>query len=182
MSLSSDFKEIVSQEFVDVTSMDAQALQEAYEITNSEMDKLYQFVNTYGDYMNDRHEYSSSADVQLTTLEAHLLADIVSMQDATVTALAKKNNRSTSATSQIVRKLIKKGAIIRENSTENATLFYLRPTDLGLSLDQDHKRYDVVDTVKTIKVLRRRCSAEEITGFFNVLEAYLDIIKKDRNI
>jgi DNA-binding MarR family transcriptional regulator len=95
----------------------------------------------------------------------------------TVTTLAENWERSKSATSQTVRKLMSKGLIQRKESEDSGKVFHLSPTERGKKISDDHKRYDVLDTIKTLKVLNRELSVDEILIMFNSLELYKTLLK-----
>ena len=99
---------------IDVDAMSEDELSEVFSLLDSQMSAVYTFVLNYNEYMNARHTYGD--DLSVTMLEAHLLTDICDLPDSTVTGLARKWNRSVSATSQTVGKLIKKGLVVRESA------------------------------------------------------------------
>lgn len=160
--------------FWDVDGMSAEELDRSFQVTDEKMTIIYKFVLGYNDYINRRHNYAS--DVDLTMLEAHLLTMICDQENCTVTDLATAWNRSISATSQTVRQLIKKELVLRENSLENGRIFYLRPTQKGKELSDTHKRYDVLDTIKTIKRLLKVLSMKDVEKLFTALDCYNAIL------
>jgi DNA-binding MarR family transcriptional regulator len=161
---------------IDIGKMPADELNESFNFLNSYMNVIYSFVMKYYEYMNTRHPYTP--EYALTTLEAHLLTDICDYPDYTVTSLANAWNRSISATSQTIRKLMQKGLIHRENSTDDAKVFFLRPTAKGTLVSEAHKRYDTLDTLKTIKRLSHTLAAEEIAAMFKGLEAFNELLAR----
>lgn len=168
------FSDMDSDRYWDVDGMSQEALYHSFGVTDEKMSIIYQFVLGYNDYINRRHNYDSKVD--LTMLEVHLLTMICDRENCTVTDLAAIWNRSVSATSQTVRQLIKKELVVRENSPENGRIFYLRPTEKGIQVSDAHKRYDVLDTIKTVKHLLKDLTMEEIQGLFKVLERYNAIL------
>jgi len=175
MNSNNILKAFSGQKHVDVDAMSAEEINEIFKILNAKMIPFYRFIITYNEYMNTRHSYS--VNEPLTTLEAHLLTDICDYPNSTVTSLAAAWNRSVSATSQTIRKLIQKELVVRENSKEDAKKFYLHPTQKGLELSEKHKRYDVLDIIKTIKCLKRSLTEEELTGLFKGIQVYEDLLK-----
>lgn len=158
----------------DVDGMSTEELYRSFQVIDEKMTIIYKFVLGYNDYINRRHSYSSNVD--LTMLEAHLLTMICDRENCTVTDLATAWNRSVSATSQTVRQLIKKELVLRENSPENGRIFFLRPTAKGRELSDAHKRYDVLDTIKTVKRLLEDLSMEDVEGLFSALDRYNAIL------
>jgi len=160
----------------DVEGMSQEDLAASFAVTDEKMNIIYKFVLGYSDYVNRRHTYTSKID--LTMLEVHLLTDICDEEGQTVTKLAKKWNRSVSATSQSVTQLIKKGLVERVNSAENRKVFYLVPTSEGRVVSDEHKRYDVLDTIKTVRSLMKTMDYETIEEAFRVLDRYNELLQK----
>ena len=172
-----EYDRILDSGHIDIEGMDADELNRLFEKLNREFMTIYRFVLAYTDYMNGGHDYTDEESI--TMLEAHLLTDICDTENPTVTGLAHAWRRSVSATSQTIRKLIAKGFIYRENSAEDAKVFYLRPTDKGRKFSEAHKRYDSLDIIKTLKSLHHRLSCEEIMSMFHALGVYTDLLERD---
>ncbi len=167
---------LLGKEHVDFDAMPEDALHTLFETFNERMMTVYLFVLKYNDYINNRHNYG--ADAALTMLEVHLLTDICDHPGSTVTSLAANWSRSVSATSQTIRKLMQKGLVTRTNSREDAKVFFLHPTEEGVRVSEMHKRYDVRDTVKTLKSLRHSLTAKEIEAMFKGLDVFIGLLKK----
>lgn len=170
------FADLNSSKYWDVGGMTQEELCRSFQTLDEKMNIIYQFVLGYNDYINMRHNYTS--EVELTMLEAHVLTDICDHPGSTVTSLAAKWDRSVSATSQTVRRLMAKGLVTRENAPDNGKVFYLHPTEKGLWASDQHKRYDVEDTVKTVKSLLHDLSFEEVETMFHSLERYVELLRK----
>ena len=170
------FEDLRRDAYWDVDAMTQPELYAAFAALNDKMNTIYQFVLGYNDYINTRHNYTSEA--ALTMLEAHLLTDICDHPDCTVTMLAEAWGRSTSATSQTVRRLMAKDLVVRENAPHNGTIYYLRPTEKGVRVSDQHKRYDTGDTIKTIKRLLKTLTFEEIETMFKGIDAYAALLKE----
>lgn len=167
---------LVSSPKLDVFSMHDEEIDELFSQINDKMLKIYKFVLIYNDYMNTGHEYSDG--VTMSMMEAHILTDICDNENMTVTMLADEWERSKSATSQTVRKLLLKGLIERKESEESGKVFHLSPTEKGKKISDDHKRYDVLDTIKTLKVLNREMTVDEILIMFDSLDTYRSLLKQ----
>ena len=155
--------------------MSREELYRSFQTLDEKMNIIYQFVLGYNDYINMRHNYTS--EVELTMLEAHLLTDICDHPGSTVTSLAAAWDRSVSATSQTVRRLMAKELVTRENAPDNGKIFYLHPTEKGLRASDQHKRYDVEDTIKTVKRLLKEMPFEEVETMFRSLERYVELLR-----
>lgn len=154
-------------------------IEKNFEKLNQNFSILYKFVLAYNSYSNKPHNYNFSEE-ELTMMEAHILLDIVDNPKITVTELATKWKKTTSAISQTIKKLIKKEYVCREISPINAKFFYLYPTEKAKKFTLYHKHYDNIDIVKTIKKLRKTCSAEEIAAFHNVMDEFTKILEANK--
>nr|WP_245250847.1 MarR family transcriptional regulator [Youngiibacter multivorans] len=110
--------------------------------------------------------------------EAHVLTDIVDNPGITVTELAKLWEKTTSALSQTVRKLINRDMIYRVNSKEDAKVFMLYPTQKAFEFNIAHKEFDVIDTIKTNKRLMKKFNPEELAIGYNVMKEFTDILRE----
>lgn len=169
------FQDLRDNKIWDIEAMSTDDLYKSFAVLNQNMSVIYKFVLGYNDYINMRHNYSS--EETLTMLEAHLLTDVCDMENATVTSLSKSWGRSVSATSQTVRKLMSKGLVVRENSEMNGKIFYLKPTEKGIRVSDAHKKYDTLDIIKTVKVLMRTLSFDEINTMFKSMASYSSLLQ-----
>ena len=170
------FTDLNSSKYWDVEGMTQEELYRSFQVLDEKMNIIYQFVLGYNDYINMRHNYTS--EVELTMLEAHLLTNICDHPGSTVTSLASAWGRSVSATSQTVRRLMAKDLVTRENAPDNGKVFYLHPTEKGLRASDQHKRYDVEDTIKTVKRLLKEMPFQEVETMFHSLERYVSLLQE----
>ncbi len=175
-----DFIRLTSMAHIDIDTVPTDELYALFNELDAQMSVMYHFILAYQEYMNTGHDYT--AEENLTMIEAHLLTNICDIENCTSTSLAHAWNRSASATSQTLRKLIDKGLIYRENAPNNAKIFYLRPTAKGLRVSDAHKRYDVLDTIKTFKSLRHSLSFDEIDTMFKGLQIYSALLNKNNKL
>lgn len=171
-----EFLQLLDNGQIDIDCMAMEDLNKWFQFLNGQMTTIYHFVLIYNEYINNRHAYTD--EEALTMLEVHLLTDICDYPDSTVTSLANAWNRSVSATSQTIRKLIQKDLVTRENSKEDAKIFFLRPTEKGIRISDAHKCYDTLDTIKTFKRLRHSLSLEEIGTMFKGIKAYSELLRR----
>ncbi|RVU55712.1 MarR family winged helix-turn-helix transcriptional regulator [Anaerosphaera multitolerans] len=147
---------------------------EKYAIIDAFATNLYDFVLTYYNYMNRRKDYGLGKP--LTMVEVHILTDIGDNPGTTVTELAKKWKKTSSAISQTVRSLLKLNYIRRENSTTDGKVFFLYVTEEGADMVLAHKKYDIIDTIKTNKKLAKKFTAEDLFLFNEILKEYTDLL------
>ncbi len=164
------FADLVERKNLDVANMSREELDEAYKVASRSINSVYRFVFSNLDFISKRHVYAP--DAELTMLEIHLLTDICDMTDPTVTQLATAWNRSMSATSQTVQKLIEKNFVVRENSASDRKVFFLRPTQRGREVAEIHKRYDVENIARAMREQLKQFTIDEIELIFRYMECY----------
>lgn len=169
---------IVEIDNYDVNTDDEEATKFLFDKLDSYTSALYKFVLIYTDYINAKRDYGTGEE--LSMMEAHVLTDISDNPGITVTDLAKSWDRTTSAISQTVRKLINKGLVYRINSKDDAKVFMLYPSDKALEFSFVHKKYDILDIIKTNKRLMRKFSEKDLAVFYDVLEEYTNLLKEDK--
>lgn len=160
------FDENSSQEIID----------RKFEILNAPVTPLYQFILTYSWYLAQRRDYGSGDFV--TMLESHILTDIADNEGITITELSNIWNKSASSISQIVKKLLDNGFVVRKNNEHNRKIYHLSITKKGDSLVKAHKKYDIIDIIKTHKILLRDVSVEDIESFYKVIDVYRKLLEE----
>lgn len=138
---------------------------------------VYDFVLAYANYFNERKDYGSGP--KLTLVEVHILTQIHDNPGTTVTEIAKIWNRTTSAISQTVRKLMKQDLVYRENSTSDGKVFHLYTTEFGKETSMAHKRYDNEDITNATKILLEKFSIEELVKFSKICSCSYDILSAE---
>ena len=141
-----------------------------------DLDCVSSFSLTYYDYINAARDYGTGD--YLSMMEAHVLSDIVDAPGITVTKLAKKWDRTKSAISQTVRKLIRKDYIYRVNSKDDAKIFYLYPNETAIEFNKAHIEFDAHGMYNTRVKLLKDFSEEEINIFHLIAQAYTKIVRE----
>jgi DNA-binding MarR family transcriptional regulator len=170
------YEKLMRAKNINIDEVPLDEIERWYGLLNNEMLKIYSFVLSYNDYINAGHSYDSKES--LSMLEAHILTDICDNENLTVTSLSTEWNRSKSATSQTVRKLMAKGLVNRVESEVNGKIFHLFPTEKGRKMSEAHKRYDVLDTIKTFKTLSHELTYDELQKFLKGLTVYTKLLRK----
>lgn len=88
-------------------------------------------------------------------------------------------NRTKSAISQTIKKLMENHLVYKERSKENAKEFLLYPTEKGIELSIAHKMFDLADIATTSELLSKKCSAEEINIFYKVIQVYINLLREE---
>lgn len=113
------------------------------------------------------HHYG---DVILYQAEAYIVNCIGAYPNITTTGLAEALNKTASACSQVVRKLIDKGFVIQERNNSNKRVYNLTLTEQGQRLYLDHIEFNKNCQKITFDMLSDFTNTE--------LEIYLSIQKR----
>ncbi len=172
-------KKLYKKEIIDTWIEDNESLElieERFVKLNGIMSFMYDFILAYSNYYSIKRDYGTGD--KLTMIEAHILTDIYDNSGITVTELACKWHRTSSAISQVVKKLMKSGFVERINNKDNAKIFHLIPTKNGKVVVIAHKKYDNLDIIKTRKKLLEKFSLDEIISFDKICKEYTKILRK----
>ena len=134
--------------------------------------RLYQATHAYQSITRD---YAKNG-ITMGQSEAHLLTHIADNPGITTTQLAERWRKTTAAISQMITKLEKKGMVERRRKQYNILNVWIYPTPLGEMTSEAHRHFDVDSIRVTLESMRKTCTEEEISAFFKVLEAYIDIM------
>ena len=139
---------------------------------------VYDFILSYSAYLYKKRDYSIG--IKLSMMEAHILIDIADNLEVTVTKLAKKWKKTSSAISQIVKRLIKWGFVYRVNYEGDRKYYHLYPTEKGKKIALKHKEYDNIDIIKTNKRLLRKFTVDEMLKFEEILIEYTKLLEVNK--
>lgn len=162
-----------------ISNEDITEVNELFEKLSKNANVLYNFVLAYTDYINTKRDYGTNEE--LSMMEAHVLTDISDNPGITVTELSKTWDRTTSAISQTVRKLIKKDLVYRINSKEDAKIFFLYPSEKAKAFSVAHKKYDNINIVETNKHLLKKFTMEDLCIFHNIMDEYTKLLKQNKH-
>lgn len=172
-------REILNVNDSTTNNEDTKEVNELFEKLNKNANVLYKFILAYTDYINTKRDYGT--EEELSMMEAHVLTDIADNPGITVTGLSKTWDRTTSAISQTVRKLIKKDLIYRINSKEDAKIFLLYPSKKATAFSLAHKKYDNIDIVETNKYLLKKFTIQDLCTFYDIMDEYTKLLKDNKN-
>ena len=161
-------------------TLNERELDARYRELNDQHNNLYQFVLGYNDFIYSLHDYGH--DTPLTMIEVHTLTYIEEHPGTTVTELAAYWHKTKSALSQLVSWLAKQGLVEKRRREDNARIVGLYPTERGIEISREHKRFDIADIERTNTDLLQTCSQEEIDAFYKVLGSFNDLIRRDFEI
>lgn len=172
-------KEILNIENDIIDNQDIEEVNEIFETLSKNANVLYNFVLAYTDYINTKRDYGTNE--KLSMMEAHVLTDIADNPGITVTELSRTWDRTTSAISQTVRKLIKKDLIYRVNSKEDAKIFLLYPSEKAKAFSIAHKKYDNIHIVETNKHLLKKFTVQDLCIFHDIMDEYTKLLKENKH-
>lgn len=135
----------------------------------NEAESLYRFVVLYYTHSAKSKDYGYGPPV--TTVEAHTTTKIDDQPGITISQLAAHYNRTSSAMSQLVSKLEKKGLVVRKLVSDLRNT-HLYTTPVGKEFCRVHRLYDCEGARKTRDDLAEHCSQDEIDTFFKVLREF----------
>lgn len=161
-------------------TLNERELDARYRELNDQHNNLYQFVLGYNDFIYSLHDYGH--DTPLTMIEVHTLTYIEEHPSTTVTELAAYWHKTKSALSQLVTWLAKQGLVEKRRREDNARVVGLYPTERGIEISREHKRFDIADIERTNTDLLQTCSQEEIDAFYKVLGSFNELIRRDFEI
>lgn len=170
-------KDILYTNVMDVlknNSTDDESINVNYAKMNKLVTPVYDFVLAYANSFNERKYYGSGP--KLTLIEVHISTQIYDNPGITVTELSKIWNRTTSAISQTVRKLMKKDLVFRKNSTTDGKIFHLYTSEEGKKVSIGHKRYDNEHVLALGKLLVEKFSIDDLIKFSEICETANELL------
>ena len=135
-----------------------------------EISEIYEWVSIISQDGNVSHDYGDGK--KYTSVEVHTISYIGEHPGCTVTEISRNWMKTKSAVSQIIKKLIKQNLVIAEVNKDDEKQLLLRLTPEGKMLDAMHRKFDEISWRKSMEVLRKRFSEEEINNTFLVLQEW----------
>lgn len=111
------------------------------------------------------------------TNEVHTLKMIAQYEGITQKELTEKMFRTKGATSVMIKKLEKKGLIIRREDEEDARILQLYLTEKGKAVNDFHMKYD--ENRISIWMEKLNFSEEELKNTNRILETFIDFVRKN---
>lgn len=142
----------------------------------SKAEILYRFNMLFSDYEQTIRDYGNG--ILMSMSEIHILDYINQHPGTTGTEIAEQFLITSSAVSQVVSRLEKRGYITR-TSQKNKKKF-ISSTPVGKQLCDNHHAFDVQALHKTYNYLLRDCTPNEIESFYKVMKVYNNIMMAGR--
>ncbi len=108
-----------------------------------------------------------------TLIETHTITFIDDNPGVSITDIAAYMNRTSSAASQIVSKLERKGLVHKTFTKSNSKTMLLFLTPEGKELSEAHKQYDKVHLMPVNEKFIERFSREELELFYTMMNEML---------
>ncbi len=138
-----------------------------------EMDVVYAFVMESYDNYSQARDYGNGQ--KMTMVEIHTLSLIANHPGIVITDVAQMWDRTLSAASQNVNKLVKKGLVTKVKEDGNNKSVHLYATDEGKLLSEKHENYDKQQIAETAKKLLEKHTYEELKTTANVLRTGIEL-------
>lgn len=130
------------------------------------MDSLFSFSQVSGRNQNMPRTYGT--DDMLYMAEVHLIRDIANYDGVTITQLASINQKSKSAMSQLIDKLLQKGLVKKEKHPDGNRQVAIYLTEKGDIINKFHARLDEQEYNKLLSKLGGY-SDEDFRKFIDLL-------------
>lgn len=148
---------------------------ENLDVFNQFMETLYKTSRLINTYESIPRNYGT--DDELYMVEVHTLDMIGSNQRITISEIAMETDRTKSAVSQNVDKLIKKDLLIKHRNPNNSREMILELTEKGEIVYAHHKRLDEIEYGKQMKNLKE-FSTEDFHTFIKIANGFNSGMKR----
>jgi len=111
--------------------------------------------------------YFKNADIFLRMAEIHTIDAIERNENINITKLAKFQGVTKGAVSQMIKKLVKKGLVIKSTPSKTENEVVLRLTEKGKDIFDEHKRYHELLN-KRIATILSKIPKETVDSFVDL--------------
>lgn len=139
-----------------------------------EQDTAYALMSEYDSLP---HHYGETI---LYQAEAYIVNNVGRQPDITISELAAILNKTPSACSQSVRKLVEKGLVEQVRNKDNKRVYNLHLTPKGLQVYRDHEEFNQKCQEKTFKKLKS-FNMDELTVYLKIQQAINESYQDDVN-
>lgn len=127
------------------------------------IDRSYDLMSEY-DSIPRKH-----GEATLYQAESQLIQYIGKHPDTTITDIAAELKKTTSAASQMIRKLRSKGWVLQNRDEDNNRIYHLNLTEAGWKIFEEHEKFEQFCYGRMFEKLEE-CSDEELQAFCKVLK------------
>lgn len=144
------------------------------------MEHVYTFVSDSYDMYSAARDYGNGDKMKMAQI--HTLSLIADNPGISVSGVSKMWNRTLSAASQNINKLVKKKLIEKRKEEGNQKTVHLYVTESGQKLSDMHKAYDRKELTKIAKVLLKMHTLDELKTALRVIETGITLVEKNKSI
>lgn len=141
------------------------------------MEHVYTFVSDSYDMYSAARDYGNGDKMNMAQI--HTLSLIADNPGISVSGVSKMWNRTLSAASQNINKLVKKNLIEKKKENGNHKTIHLYVTESGQKLSDMHKAYDQKELTKVAEVLLKTHTMDELKTALKVIETGITILEKN---
>ncbi len=152
--------------------------QAAYDFIAESMERVYTFVCESYELYSVPRDYGSGD--KMTMAEIHTLSLIADNPGICVSGVSKMWNRTVSAASQNINKLVKKKLIVKKKEPGDRKTVHLYVTEHGQHLSDLHKAYDRKGLSETVQILLQTHTMDELKTALRVIESGIRLVDKLR--
>lgn len=144
------------------------------------MEHVYTFVSDSYDMYSAARDYGNGDKMNMAQI--HTLSLIADNPGISVSGVSKMWNRTLSAASQNINKLVKKKLIEKRKEEGNQKTVHLYVTESGQKLSDMHKAYDRKELTKVAEVLLKMHTLDELKTALRVIETGITLVEKNKSI
>lgn len=144
------------------------------------MEHVYTFVSDSYDMYSAARDYGNGDKMNMAQI--HTLSLIADNPGISVSGVSKMWNRTLSAASQNINKLVKKNLIEKKKENGNHKTIHLYVTESGQKLSDMHKAYDRKELTKVAEVLLKTHTMDELKTALRVIETSITLVEKNKSI
>lgn len=142
------------------------------------MERVYTFVSDSHDLYAAARDYGNGDKMNMA--EIHTLSLIADHPGISVSGVSKMWNRTLSAASQNINKLLKKGLIVKRKEAGNNKTIHLYVTQSGQILSDQHKAYDKAELTRLTESLLEAHTFDELKTALKVLETGIKLVEMNK--
>ncbi|MDO4666568.1 MAG: MarR family transcriptional regulator [Streptococcus sp.] len=121
-------------------------------------EELIKFNNHFQNFLDaykklEKEQHIMEIDKTINMAEVHTIVAIAKNQPINFIKLANLRNTSRSAATQMIKRLEKKNLVYRFFSEDNSKVQYLKLTDIGKKIYQEHEKQQRFLEIKLIDIL-----------------------------
>lgn len=143
------------------------------------MEHVYTFVSDSYDMYSAARDYGNGDKMNMAQI--HTLSLIADNPGISVSGVSKMWNRTLSAASQNINKLVKKNLIEKKKENGNHKTIHLYVTESGQKLSDMHKAYDRKELTKVAEILLKMHTLDELKTALRVIETGITILEKNKS-